>query len=148
MNAILAFQVLVAATAVWSDSPGKPLDVSNAIEDLRFLSQLADELLSDQERTIITSVSFEGNGVNALVLQNRASGIEALSEAISWMEDTASDLKRLGHVGFWNIRIEIFIRKKEMEYGFRYTKDYFMFIIEWFGCLGLGIKVSDELPAE
>ncbi|BCG60434.1 hypothetical protein [Paenibacillus sp. URB8-2] len=132
MSEILTFLILAATTAAMSVNSSKPHVISETIEDLQFLSQLADELLSDQERTIVTSVSFEGdkaeleslaaklyadkhvqspiddnNGKKcSLVLQNRVSGLKALPAAESWMKDTVANLEKLGIVGFWNISIE------------------------------------------
>lgn len=136
LNSLLAILLMTTAAAGatgacsrTSISPYHP--VSKSINDLRLLTQLSEELMTDNDRTIIISLTCVGEEVecesifakfnrenNTIVslneninegvieIQYKTSGIDALSAAVSWMEYSAADLDRFELRGIWNVGVE------------------------------------------
>ncbi|WP_310828746.1 hypothetical protein [Paenibacillus pedocola] len=102
-------------------------------KDVYLLSQLADEVMSNEERIYMASVCCEGaNEEDILLLMNKIGtvnmerfdlrsivfgykthGLECLTSFVSWIERAAAEVKALHLTGTWNIHIEGCMRKGE-----------------------------------
>jgi hypothetical protein len=89
------------------------MNVTASIEDLRLLSQMAEEVIADQERYIelcIGCVPF------SLKIRTEA-GCEGLSAAVSWLANTTAYLERFKTNGTWGISIEGFMKNNGRIYS-------------------------------
>ncbi|MEK5357958.1 hypothetical protein [Paenibacillus sp. FSL L8-0709] len=123
--------LLAASTALYSIETRKDSQMADIHKDVYLLSQIADEVMSNEERIYVANVRCEGaNEDDIVVLKDKLGTVDmdlasngsiafrysthrlqSLSSFLSWIEEAATDLKALNLVGTWNIHIEGSMRK-------------------------------------
>ncbi|MCL6606100.1 MAG: hypothetical protein K6T94_24810 [Paenibacillus sp.] len=131
MSSLGTLFLLASAAAVYSVETRNESHISDMLKDVNLLSNLADEVMSIQDRIYVANVYCEGvneediavltdkfEAIDKDILNNgsivfwyKTEGLPSLSSFVSWVEGAAADLKALNLEGTWNIHIEGSMRK-------------------------------------